>query len=426
MKKEDLKAAFDQIQPGPDAEKRMLNKIMNYKDSRKENTMRTLNIKRLVPVLGLVIIIAGSLLIHNFLPGRSNGNVPEGEIGDIQTDDLGDAREDMAVPITNQFRLGDRHYIILHDELREEFGFTAQVTEDDIGKKIADIQDTPDPSLEGLEVYEYTPAGGEAVVAVKRENSYELFNFFTFESYNNNQDEDAAVYLKLYGINGPEDIKTVQLIEYTEQSKVEGKLNVVGEITDPADIQQFYGYYSVLKNASDKYFEKLFGYQPSSDPGNVTTDPAPDMDIEMSAPDAGAAPDAGSAPDTDIAPDAVNTAVDTPAQASYGGTTVDEPVAQDLPAVAEDMPLNLDEPVSSDSSASSSGMMDMGDTGNSQSGSVPPSQGSAGDALANPIGVRIYNKNGVYYETMYYRNIGFLSRYEVSKEFADFLASHMR
>ena len=117
MKKDDLKAAFDQIQPGPDTEKRMLSKIISGQDSRKESAMKRLSIKRLIPVLGLVIIIAGSLLIHNSLPGRDNGLFPEGEIGDIQTDDLGDAREDMAVPITNQFRLGDRHYIILHDEL---------------------------------------------------------------------------------------------------------------------------------------------------------------------------------------------------------------------------------------------------------------------------------------------------------------------
>jgi len=89
------------------------------------------------------------------------------------------------------------------------------------------------------------------------------------------------------------------------------------------------------------------------------------------------------------------------------------------------MPLDPDAPVTSDSSAPS-GMMDMGDTGGSQGGYVPPNQGSAGDALANPIGVRIYNKQGVYYETMYYRNIGFLSRYEVSREFADFLATYIK
>ncbi len=407
MKGEDLKAAFDKIQPGPDAEKRMLNSIINRNQSRKEKDMKTLSIKRLVPVLGLAIIIAGSLLVKNLLPGRSNRISPEGE---IQTDDL-DAREDMVAPLTDQFRIDDRHYILLYDELRKEFGFPAQVSGEDIGEKIAVIESTPDESLKGLEAFEYIPAGGEAVIAVKREDGYRLFNFFTFESYNNNQDEDAIAYLNLYGINGPQDIKAVQLIEYSEESKVEGKLNIVGELTEPAEIEQFYKYYSVLKNASDRYFEALFGYRPGADPGNVTIDPAPD---------AGAVPDIGPAPD-EPAP-GEGAAEDTPAQAQ------DAPLVPDAPSAAEDLPLNPDTPVSSDSSASSShpGMMDMGDSSSSQSGFVPPSQGSAGNALANPIGVRIYNKNGVYYETMYYRNIGFLSRYEVNKEFADFLESYIR
>ena len=35
--------------------------------------------------------------------------------------------------------------------------------------------------------------------------------------------------------------------------------------------------------------------------------------------------------------------------------------------------------------------------------------------------IRIYNRNGIYYDSMYYANIGFINRYEVSKEFADYL-----
>lgn len=408
-------AAFDKIKPGPDEEKIMLNNILSRKESRKEKAMRTLSMKKLVPVLGLVIIIAGSLLINNLWLGRSDSMTPEGE---IQPDGL-DAREDMVAPITDQFRIDDRHYILLQDELREEFGFPAQVSEEDIGRKITVIESTPDESMKGLEVFEYIPAGGEAVVAVKREDGYKLYKFFTFESYNNNQDEDAIAYLELHGINGPEDIKVIQLIEYTEESKIKGGLNIVGEITEPAEIEKFYNYYSVLKNASDKYFEALFGYKPGSDQSKVTTDPAPDANEEISASDAGAEPDIGPAPDEPVsnkpATGEGTAAEDLPAQ------------AQDMPLVpaAEDMPLDPDAPVTSDSSAPS-GMMDMGDTGGSQGGYVPPNQGSAGDALANPIGVRIYNKQGVYYETMYYRNIGFLSRYEVSREFADFLATYIK
>lgn len=52
-------------------------------------------------------------------------------------------------------------------------------------------------------MYRYMPAGGEAVVAVKRETGYQLFRFFAFESYLNNQDEDTRDYLELYGISEP-------------------------------------------------------------------------------------------------------------------------------------------------------------------------------------------------------------------------------
>jgi hypothetical protein len=60
MKKEDLKAAFDKIQPEADAENRMLKQIIN-KSSRKESAMGTLSVRRLIPVLGLIVILAGSL-----------------------------------------------------------------------------------------------------------------------------------------------------------------------------------------------------------------------------------------------------------------------------------------------------------------------------------------------------------------------------
>lgn len=46
---------------------------------------------------------------------------------------------------------------------------------------------------------------------------------------------------------------------------------------------------------------------------------------------------------------------------------------------------------------------------------------SGTDALASSITIRIYNKNGVYFETVYYPNIGFISRHEVKDEFAAFL-----
>jgi hypothetical protein len=51
--------------------------------------------------------------------------------------------------------------------------------------------------------------------------------------------------------------------------------------------------------------------------------------------------------------------------------------------------------------------------------------GSAWDALANPITVRIYHQSGVYFETIYYPNVGFMSRFEVSEGFAEFLGNYI-
>ncbi|HHY83354.1 MAG TPA: hypothetical protein GX505_11875 [Clostridiales bacterium] len=408
MKKEDLKAAFDKIQIDPNAESRIIKQVISRNERGMDKVMKTLSFKRLVPVMALAVILAGSLLVYNMLPGRNSGMMPE---DGIQTDDLGSGREDGVAPVTDQFTLGDRYYTLLHEELREEFGLPAQVNENDIGRRIDTIKSTPDKSLEGKEVFEYLPAGGEAVVVVKRENGYQLFMFYSFESYNNNQDEDATAYLRLYGINGPQDIKKVLFIEYSEQSKVSGKLNVIGELAEAEEIEKFYGYYSVLKNASDKYFEKLFGFVPGNvDPADITIDPAEPAPDEVNAPDK---INNESSPEIEPIPGEDAPAVDLP--------------AEDTPAIAVDLPLDLDAPVSSDTSSSSSGMMDVGGTASGSGGSaIPSSQGSAGNALANPIGVRIYNQNGVYYEIMYYPNIGFLSRYEVSAEFADFIHAYIK
>lgn len=74
---------------------------------------------------------------------------------------------------------------------------------------------------------------------------------------------------------------------------------------------------------------------------------------------------------------------------------------------------------SSDSKEDSQyGMIDIG--GN-EPVIINPSQGSAGYALDGSVAIRIYNKNGVYFEAIYFKNIGFISRYEIAKDFATFI-----
>ena len=198
--------------------------------------------------------------------------------------------------------------------------------------------------------------------------------FFTFESYINNQDEDAIEYLKLYGIEGPEDIAKIQFIVHTEKSRLEGFTNVMGQITDRNELANFYNFYAALKNSSDKYFKKLFGYNRAGD--------SRDVEIDVAYPT--------------------------------------EPGSRDS---SDEKPID---PILPDYTPEPEGIQGMTDIDGVGSGSVAPSQGSAGNALAEPVTIRIYNQNGVYFESMYYRNIGFISRYEITAELAAFIENYIK
>lgn len=389
MRKEDIKVSFDRIKPSESDKKRILDNIMKQSDKKKGFTfISPYNYKKAIPALALVVaIIVGSLAYYRITRKYNYVSPP----GNSVADDAGSSgREDMVAPLINQFRIDDRHYILLYDDQRAEYGLPATINESDIGEKIADIANSPDKSLIGSEVYSYIPAGGEAVVAVKREDGYQLFKFFVFESYNNNQDEDAARYLALYGIDGADDIAKIQFIVYSEQSKLEGRTDIKREMTDRDEIERFYGFYSVLKNSSDRYFDKLFNFNDGlskAQPGDMPTE--------------------GAAIAEDM-PLVITDDVETGAASANGRTG----------AISGDTPVT-----SGAGTEPSHGMIDMGNTG---SGAVEPSRGAALDALENMVTIRIYNRSGIYYETAYYVNIGFISRYEVSEEFAGFLSKYIR
>lgn len=422
MKKEDLKASFDQIMPSEFEKKRMLDNILNHHDRKKGISMPLYNIKKAIPALVLTVVIAGGLLAYNIVQKNNNyDSKPEYGVAD----DAGLGREDSAAPLVNQFQIDDRHYILLSDDLREEYGFPVTVNESDIGEKITDIAKSPDKSLIGSEVYKYIPAGGEAVVAVKKDSEYQLFRFFVFESYNNNQDEDSIRYLELYGINKADDITKIQFIGYSEESKLQDRMNIRGEITDRDEIARFYSFYSALKNSSDKYFDRLFNYNGNN---NGTNSGNRDVEFDTVAPDqtgygedmpmSTASARANIAEDLPLPITNEGEAAGTTGKAggarASGGVSADTPVANDTTAVT----------------APSSGIMDMGTTVSGSgttagSGSTEPGKGPAGEALANPITIRIYNQKGVYYESVYYINIGFINRYEVSEDFAGFIAKYL-
>jgi len=405
MKQEDLKGLFDSIEPDDRARQRMLNNILEYRNRRqKVSFIKRINYKVAIPALVLVLVFTGSIAAYNLtykglwrsdFTEKGKGSTEEWITGgDTGSSDLsGGLPEDSVAIIQNQFQIENKHYILLSEDMKSDYAFPASVSDSDIGKKITTITTTIDSGLLGCEVYEYLPAGCEAVVAVKINNKYKLFRFFNFESYNNNKDEDAIAYLKLYGINSAQDILKIQFIRYSEEAKLEGRVDVINEIADSDKIAEFYNYYSVLKNSSSEYFESLFNYQPAHD-GDTDQISEKKGEVEIN-PDPGLVPpdlpqDYAETVGTGYADDAVLVEAD----------VKDNPATDRGPNIIYD----TEAPMSGSGGTSSAG-----------------SAGSVGNALGNSVNIRIYNRHGVYYETVYYPNIGFISRHKVTDEFAGFL-----
>lgn len=374
MKQDDIKKAFHDIQPSDSQKQRMLNNILYHSDkNRKVDFMKLLKPKMIAAALAFIVFAAGGIFTFNNLNIDPLQNNTEGDMLATDGDDVATdpGREDYVAIITDQFKIEDKTYYLLSDDFKAAYGFPQIVSQEDIGEKITTINSSVDESLIGCEVYEYRPAGSQAVVAVEKNNEYKLFKFLSFDSYNNNQDEDTAAYLELYGIKSAADIAKIQFIGHSEEAKLNGVLDIKSEITDRADITKFYDFYSVIKNSSDKYFEKLYGFR-----NEINNDVSVDMPTDQVAPD-------------------------------YAGGA-DEPVtnAGDQVEYAEDLVIG------------NALMVDKGETS--------PSSGSAAGALSNSVTIRIYNQSGVYFETEYYPNLGFISRHEVNSEFADFLADFIK
>lgn len=384
-KSDDIKRAFDAIQPTEEQKQRMLNNVLSQSDNNitKFDFRKLLKPKSIAAAFIIIVFAAGSVFAINNLPNTSlQKTVAEGEKTITQGDKANDNafpandsfREDMIAPITNQFKVGNKTYILLSDDYKENVNFPKTVTDSDIGEKITTIKSNVDPSLNGFDVYAYKPAGCHAVVAVKLQSEYKLFKFLSFDSYNNNQDEDTAVYLDLYGIKSASDILKIQFVGYSEQAKINRTVDIKAEITDRADIAKFYNFYSVIKNSSDKYFDKLFNFR-NDVSQNAVVDPTPPDYIEGGGPDQAV---------TDIAEPQY-------AQDSIGGNQ-----AYITPQREPSAPI-----------------IDYGETSASGSGAT--------NALANSVTIRIFNQSGVYFDAEYYPNLGFISRHEVNNEFAEFI-----
>lgn len=255
MKKKELDQAFQSIKPDEETKGEMLHDILNA-DANNENK-KTPHLLRPISVIIVCLIMMGSIIaykqfnIHDKL-GLAGNSTEEQQIeNNIET-------EDGAFPLRDQFQIDDRHYHLLRPTKQEEYGFPQEVDEKDIGEKLTTITDSIDQTLLNKDVYHYLPAQSEAVVAVAMENDYQLYEFYNFKSYEDNQDESGLAYLQLYGIEEAADLIQVQFGHQTQSSAGQITFHVKSEINDPEDLEKFHEFYAALTNDSDLYFERLF------------------------------------------------------------------------------------------------------------------------------------------------------------------------
>lgn len=241
MKEDELKKSFESLKPSYGAKQRMLENALN--NSNDKTPSMFIYTKRAIPLLILVLVLGGTLTFYNL-----------NKKGYVNDDFL---IEDNIARVTNQFKIENKTYNILSESEKAEFKFPNTINDSDIGDKLTTISTSVDETLIGKAVYRYFPAGCDGIVAVKVDNKYKLFKFFWFDSYINNKDEDTKAYLELYGINKGEDISKVQFIRNGN--------SVINEITDKSRILEFYDYYSIIPDSSDKYFNKLFNYKKSKE-----------------------------------------------------------------------------------------------------------------------------------------------------------------
>ncbi|WP_326511582.1 hypothetical protein [Clostridium intestinale] len=357
MKEDELKKSFENLKPSYGAKQRMLVNVLN--NSNDKTPYMFIYAKRAIPLLILVLVFGGTLVFYNL---NKKGYVNDDFI-----------IEDNIARVTNQFKIENKTYNILSEGEKAEFKFPNTINNKDIGDKLTTISTSVDESLIGKEVYRYIPAGCDGIVAVKVDNEYKLFKFFWFDSYINNKDEDTKAYLELYGINKGEDISKIQFIKNGN--------SIINEITDKSRILEFYNYYSIIPDSSDKYFNKLFNYKKSKE------QVVPEVKNEPK----------------ELPPDYKD---NTSSSNTITFNNIEEVKEIQIP-IEVDMIMNTNE---------------IKDTQNS----TPSYEGSVGDALGNSVTIRIYNQKGVYFTSEYYPNISFISRHEVNADFKKILDEYVK
>lgn len=198
-----------------------------------------------------VCLVGVGMGLEKFL-GTAWGDPFEGSTQSLTS---GAASEIYTVPAEHSFIVEGKIYTQVLPGNADWMGkpLPSVVPEKDLGEPAGTIEGGGE--LEGKTAYVYAPGESQALLAVERDGEYRLYVFYMFVSYEENGEEDAAEYLKVYGVESAQDFVSVELIQYPADG-VERSLGVLSE----RETEEFYDMFSHLKDGSTAYFEALSSY----------------------------------------------------------------------------------------------------------------------------------------------------------------------
>lgn len=189
------------------------------------------------------LLAAGFVLLPNIFKNETTPEQLSSNVAmDIKPDQLSSHEDYIAMDTKICFN-DNEYYPLANTQLLLDYGIDSTVTEDQIGKKIGVVSEG---SFTGNEVYSYAPINCDAIVLMKNGESYELYYFLAFNSYGNNQDEDMAEYLKMYGMSNFSEIE---------------KITFDGISLEKSETEVFYNFFADLKDSSNDYFNSLSSYK---------------------------------------------------------------------------------------------------------------------------------------------------------------------
>lgn len=282
MKNEKIYRSFENISPTQEQKDKMFENII-LADKKPSN----IKIKRILPISAAAAIIMVTVLVmpdftsEDSFSSQSNEARTETASAQMEADRVAtdsdmiifngqgvnegfagesiESKTDIATAINYSLNFENRVYGVLAPDTMMQYGLDSSKIHEDIGEYLG----TANINAKSVGIYSSNSISNQAVIIAQSDNSAEYYSFHNFSSYENNEDENALEYLKIYGVESADDIAKIEIVNYSDAFSQNSKA------LSKTEIETFYGFFKELTNSSSEYFYALSNYPSSPPPDNT-------------------------------------------------------------------------------------------------------------------------------------------------------------